>query len=180
MITIQDNRERIDAAVAENGVVPEFTTRFIVQANQSMSWRANLYLAASLGVIVLGIAIALATYGMWLVLPFAGAEVVLIIVCLYLTLKRLSRKEVITLKSDAIKLEWGYNTPDLSIELPRQWSRLKYHCPESKFEAGELSLGAHGKSYALGTCLNRDEKRALFDALEAALSQQRTTGNYSG
>lgn len=163
-----------------DGAVPEFTTRFIVQANQSMSWRANLYLAASLGVIVLGIAIALATYGMWLVLPFAGAEVVLIVVCLYLTLKRLSRKEVITVNTDAIKLEWGYNTPDLSVELPRQWSHLKYHCPESKFEVGELSLGAHGKSYALGTCLNRDEKRALFDALNLALSQQRAEGNYQG
>ncbi len=70
------------------------STRLIVRANQSMSWRANLYLAASLGVICMGVAIALATYGLWMVIPFAGAEVILIVVCLYLTLKRLSRKEM--------------------------------------------------------------------------------------
>jgi len=172
MIEIQDNRRQIANAESVDGPAPEFTTRFIVQGNQSMSWRANLYLAASLGIIVLGIGIVLATYGLWLVLPFAGAEVLLIIVCLYLTLKRLSRREVITVNTHAITLEWGYTTPDLSVELPRQWSHLKYHCPESKFEVGELSLGAHGKSYALGTCLNRDEKRALYDALESALSSR--------
>jgi len=174
MIKIQDNREQIAKASESPGPAPEFTTRFIVQANQSMSWRANLYLAASLAVIVLGIGIVLAAYGLWMVLPFAGAEVALIVVCLYLTLKRLSKQEVITVNSDAIKLEWGYNSPDLSVELPRQWSHLKYHCPESKFEVGELSLGAYGKSYALGTCLNRDEKRALYDALESALSVRTT------
>jgi len=50
------------------------TTRLIVTANQSMSWKANLYLAASLGVVCMGVAIAMATYGLWMVIPFAGLE----------------------------------------------------------------------------------------------------------
>ena len=148
------------------------TTRFIVKANQSMSWRANLYLAASLGFICMGIAIVLATFGLWMVIPFAGAEIVLIVVCLYLTLKRLSRKEVITLNNDAIRLEWGYNQPDLTVNLPRQFSRLSYMCSESLFEVGYLSVSANGKRYALGSSLNRDEKKALYTELKVALSQQ--------
>jgi len=148
------------------------TTRFIVKANQSMSWRANMYLAASLGFICMGIAIALATFGLWMVIPFAGAEVVLIVVCLYLTLKRLSRKEVITLNNDAIRLEWGYNQPDLTVNLPRQFSRLSYQCSESLFEVGDLSVSAHGKRYALGSSLNREEKKALYTELKVALSQR--------
>jgi len=107
-----------------------------------------------------------------MVIPFAGAEIVLIVVCLYLTLKRLSRKEVITLNNDAIRLEWGYNQPDLTVNLPRRFSQLSYHCPESLFEVGDLSVSAHGKRYALGSSLNREEKKALYTELKVALNQQ--------
>lgn len=147
------------------------STRLIVKANQSMSWRANLYLAASLGFICMGVAIAMATYGLWMVIPFAGAEVILIVLCLYLTLKRLSRKEVITVDNEAIKLEWGYNQPDVTVNLPRQWSRLRYFRADSPFEVGDLSVSAHGKRYALGRCLNREEKEALYTELKAVLGR---------
>jgi len=147
------------------------TTRLIVKANQSMSWRANLYLAASLGFICMGVAIALATFGLWMVIPFAGAEVIFIVVCLYWTLKRLSRKEVITVDNEAIRLEWGYNYPDHTVNLPRRWSRLSYRCTDNLFEVGDLSVSAHGKHYALGCCLNRDEKKALYTELKTALGR---------
>lgn len=147
------------------------TTRLIITANRSMSWKANLYLAASLGAICMGMAIALATFGLWMVIPFAGLETVFIVVCLYLTMKRLSRQEVITVDDEAIKLEWGYNQPDVTVNLPRRWSRLSYQCKDSAFEVGELSVSAHGKRYSLGRCLNRDEKKALYGELQTALAR---------
>jgi len=150
----------------------ETDTRFVVRGNQSMSWNANLWLAASLGAICMGIAIALATFGLWLVIPFAGAEIVLIVVCLYLTLKRLSRKEVITVSGEAVKVEWGYNRPDSSVELPRQWARLSFDSPDSPFETGHLSVAAFGRRYALGTSLNKEEKKQLHVELAAALQRR--------
>lgn len=147
------------------------TTKLIVTANRSMSWKANMYLAASLGVICMGVAIAMATFGLWMVIPFAGLEIVFIVVCLHLTLKRLSRQEVITIDNDAITLEWGYNRPDVRVNLPRRWSRLSYRCKDSVFEVGELSLAAHGKRYDLGRCLNREEKKALYGELQTALAR---------
>lgn len=158
----------IDVEVHEGGD----GTRLVVQGNRSMSWRANLVLAGSLGTVCLGIAIALATQGLWMVIPFAGAEVLLVVACLWLTLRRLSRKEVITVGSEAIVLEWGYNSPDISIRLPRRWSRLRYHASDSPFDCGDLSVAAHGKAYALGRVLNRDEKKTLHVELRAALGRQ--------
>ena len=136
-----------------------------------MSWKANLYLAASLGVICMGVAIAMATFGLWMIIPFAGLEIIFIVVCLYLTLKRLSRQEVITVDSEAIKVEWGYSQPDVTVNLPRRWSRLSYHCKDSEFEVGELSVSAHGKRYVLGQCLNKKEKKALYGELKSAMAQ---------
>ncbi len=134
-----------------------------------MSWRANLWLAASLGVVCMGIAIAMAFFGFWMIIPFAGAEVLFVLFCLYWTLRRLSRKEVITVQPDVIRLEWGYKVPEQTVQLPRQWSTLRYDCPESLFEVGEITLGAHGKRYILGKSLGRDEKKSLYTALKTAL-----------
>jgi len=145
--------------------------RVIVQANQSMSWKANMWLVASLAVIALGVALPMAAAGYWMIIPFAGAEIIFIAYCLHWTLHRLSRKEVITFNEDAVRLEWGYRHPDTCVDLPRRWSRLKYHCPESPFEVGHLSLGAHGKHYALGQCLGRDEKKVLYTELDSVLKQ---------
>ena len=111
-------------------------TRFVVQGNRSMSWRANLWLAASLGAICMGIAVALATFGLWLVIPFAGAEIVLITTCLYLTLRRLSRKEVITVEGEAVRLEWGYTRPDRVVDLPRQWTPAALSQPREPLPHG--------------------------------------------
>jgi len=118
MIEVQDNNDS--------------NTRLIVTANQSMSWKANLYLAASLGVVCMGVAIAMAAYGLWMVIPFAGLEVIFIV-------------------------------------LPRRWSSLSYRCADNLFEVGELSLRAHGRQYPVGDCLNREEKKALYGELQAAL-----------
>lgn len=119
----------------------------------------------------MGVAIAMATFGLWMIIPFAGLEIIFIVVCLYLTLKRLSRQEVITIDSEAIKVEWGYREPEVTVNLPRRWSRLSYHCKESVFEVGELSVSAHGKRYVLGQCLNKQEKKALYGELQNAMAQ---------
>lgn len=134
-----------------------------------MSWRANLWLAASLGVVCLGIALVMASHGFWMILPFAGAEILFIVFCLHLTLKRLSHQEVITVDGAAIRLEWGYTRPNKVVNLPRQWSRLRYACSDNPFEVGDLSLGAHGKRYALGRSLGRAEKKVLYSELKAVL-----------
>lgn len=145
------------------------TVRLVVQGNQSMSWKANLWLAASLGGVTMSLAIALASFGLWMVIPFAGLEVLVIITCLYLTLKRLGRREVITVDPQAIRLEWGYDGPEKSVNLPRQWSQLRYHCADNPFDVGDLSLGAHGQRYRLGVALGREEKKSLHSALDSAL-----------
>ncbi len=154
--------------IREQALAPD-AVRFVVQGNQSMSWKANLWLAGALGLIVMGIALALASQGFWLVVPFAGAEAILVLYCLYLTVKKLARKEVITVADDSVKLEWGETQPDKVVALPRHWSRLRYHCPDNEFEVGVLEVAAHGKRYALGMALGREEKRTLYNKLKVWL-----------
>jgi uncharacterized membrane protein len=144
-------------------------TRVVVKANQSMSWRANVLLALSLGVVCLGIAGVMASQGFWMIIPFAGAEVLFVLFCLYSTVRRLGQQEVITIEPQEILLEWGYREPETSVNLPRHWSKLNYRCSDNEFETGDLSLSAYGKRYSLGNSLGRDEKRTLYTKLRQLL-----------
>lgn len=143
--------------------------RIVVLANLSMSWHANLVLAASIAFVCLGVAFTLAALGFWMVIPFAGLEVAFVTACLYWTVRKLSRQEVITINERSIRLEWGYNKPEKSIDLPRRWSQLKYRCLDNPFDVGFLSLQVHGKGYPLGTSLGRVEKKELYQALKRIL-----------
>ena len=156
-------------AVGEPDSAATKVTTLVVSPNLSMSWRANLMLVAGIAFVCLGTGAVWAYFGLWLVLPFAGLEVLFVTLCLYLTVRKLSRKEVITIGAEEIKLEWGLYEPQQSVTLPRHWSKLQYDCDESPFEVGNLSLGAHGKFYPLGTSLGRDEKRTLYRELHSLL-----------
>ncbi len=125
-----------------------------------------MLLAGSFAVICLGSAVVYALFGFWMVLPFAGAEVIFVTACLYWTVRKLSVKEVITIGDDDIKLEWGLRGPERSVKLPRYWSSLDFDQPDSPFEVGSLCLQAHGKRYALGLGLGREEKKDLYKELK--------------
>jgi len=157
-----------NTVISEQTLAPN-AVRFVVQGNQAMSWKANVCLGAALGLVVMSIALAMASQGFWLVVPFAGAEALFVFYCLYLTVKRLAQKEVITVSDDAVKLEWGEKHPDRQVALPRRWSQLNYNCPESLFEVGELEVAAHGRRFALGRALGRSEKRTLYERLKVWL-----------
>ncbi len=144
-------------------------TTLVVSPNLSMSWRANLMLVAAIAFVCVGSALVWAYFGLWMVLPFAGLEVLFVTACLYVTVRKLSVKEVITVGSEEIRLEWGLYEPQRSVTLPRHWSTLDYQCDDNPFEVGSLTVGAHGKHYPLGLSLGRDEKRILYRELHQLL-----------
>lgn len=147
------------------GEVPAESVSLMIMASRSMTWRGNLLLLLSLSVVSFSLAIALAFMGYWVVLPFAGFEVLFVGFCLYLTSRRLSLREVITIDESAVTLEWGYNKPIKTVRLPRHWSRLSYDRPGNIFDVGHINLQAHGKHYALGSRLGRAEKQELYQVL---------------
>lgn len=143
----------------------------VVQANQSLSWRGNVVFACVLGGVSASLGLVLALQGFWLVLPFAGLETLVLIYSFYLVSVRLSRREVITVGREAIRVEWGRLQAEHSIEMSRYWSRLRFHLPDSPFETGDLSLSCQGRSVHLGRALGREEKKRLHRMLARAMRQ---------
>lgn len=137
-------------------------TQIVVRANKSMSWRANVWLAASLGGLSAVFGGIVATEGFWMVLPFAGLEFLLVFFCLSKAYKRLGYTEVISRIGDNIVVESGYDKPVASSELPSHWTRVQFDDPPSAFEVGRLRLKCSGQSLEIGQSLSKEEKRMLY------------------
>ncbi len=140
-------------------------TQIVVRANKSMSWRANVLLAASLGALSAVFGGIVAVEGFWLVLPFAGLEFLVVFFCLSKAYKRLGYTEVISRVGDSIVVESGYDKPVASSELPSHWTRVQFDDPPSAFEVGRLRLQCSGQSLEIGQALNKEEKRMLHKEL---------------
>jgi len=137
-------------------------TQIVVRANKSMSWRANVILAASLGALSAVFGGVIAAFGFWMVLPFAGMEFLLVFFCLSKAYKRLGYTEVISRMGDKLLIESGYDKPVATSEMPSHWTQVKFEDPPSAFDVGRLSLQCSGKSLEIGQALNKEEKRMLY------------------
>jgi len=51
-----------DSVISEKTLAPD-AVRFVVQGNQAMSWKANVWLASAIGIIIMSIALAMAGRG---------------------------------------------------------------------------------------------------------------------
>lgn len=135
--------------------------QIIVKGNKSMSWRANVILAASLGAVSSIFGAGIAWVGYWMVLPFAGLEFLIVLVCLGKAYKKLSFMEVLSIQESTLLVESGHDKPDTRVELPRPWVKVLFDDPASNFDVGTLVLQSNGQTLEIGKLLNKEEKRKL-------------------
>ena len=81
--------------------------RFVLSPNCSISWRELIafYLLTCLVAVAVGVFFTL--QGLWLVLPFSGLEMLALGTALYLTSRKVYRREVITLDAHTTRVEKG-------------------------------------------------------------------------
>jgi len=114
-----------------------------------------------LGVLGLVIGLLFTFGGMWLVLPFSGLEMLALGTALYLTSRKVHRREVITLDSNRVVIEKGVSRIEQRWQFETAGTRLideKNGLPGSH---RKLVLGAYGKYVEIGDFLDNLEKDEL-------------------
>lgn len=135
--------------------------RFQISPNCSISWRELLAFYLLTCVIALGIGIFFTLAGMWLVLPFSGLEMIALGTVLYLTSRKVHRREVITLDPDRVVIEKGISRIDQSWEFETVGTRLIDEKNGPRGSRRKLVLGAHGNYVEIGEFLDNLEKDEL-------------------
>ena len=150
---------------SKNGAIQ----RIVLQPNQSLSWQATLYFYLSLLLISSLIGGCLAVLGFWLILPFAGLEMLFLGGVLYLVFRRGQQREVISVSADTIHIEKGRCYPEQQWTFFRIWAKvILERCPKQWYPS-RLLIRSHGRGVEIGQFLNEDERQYLATELSRGL-----------
>ena len=145
----------IDKAYSSSGY------RFVLSPNRSISWHELLLFYIFTSLLVLAIGLFFTLQGLWLILPFSGIEIAALGFCLYLTSRKVYRREVITLYRDRTRIEKGLYQAEESWEFETSWISLRDENPGAFETRRKLALGSHGKYVEVGGFLDDLEKDEL-------------------
>lgn len=148
--------------------------RFVVQPNRSISWSDTVLVYIGIFAVSVVVAGGFALVGAWMILPFAGLEMLLVAVVLYRCALKARFYEIIAVDDDNIKIERNCNRPGEPISFQRYWARVQLVPPPRRNEASRLLVSSHGKSVEIGTWLNETEKQELADDLSRLINQNKT------
>jgi len=135
--------------------------RFVLSPNCSISWRELVLFYIFTCVVVLAVGVFFTLQGLWLVLPFSGLEMLALGFALYLTSRKVYRKEVITLDRSRTRVEKGVQQIDRSWEFETPWIRLIDEQTGRPDRRRRLAIGAHGNYVEVGEFLDKSEKDRL-------------------
>ncbi|MDH3220197.1 MAG: DUF2244 domain-containing protein [Gammaproteobacteria bacterium] len=135
--------------------------RFVLSPNCSITWRELVLFYIFTCVVALAIGIFFTIQGMWLVLPFSGLEMLAFGGCLYLTSRKVYRREVITLDQHRTRIEKGVQQVSQSWEFETPWIRLIDEQIGARNPRRKLAIGSHGNYVEVGGFLDNSEKDRL-------------------
>ncbi len=146
--------------------------RFVIRPDRSLSWTQTKLVYASVAAVCLLVALGFTVMGYWLVLPFAGAEVLLLGVGFYLCALSGQETEVIQIKNDRIAIEKGGKSTRTVWELDRAWARIELLPAPIMWYPSRLVIRSHGKQLQLGAFLTDGERERLARELNGAITSK--------
>ena len=141
----------------------------VLKPNNSASWRFNMVIVSSLAIIGFCISTFFALQGLWLIFPFAGLEVSLLFICLYLRLRDNIKIEVITFNDTTVVVERGHYHAEQSWQYHRMWAKIFVKKPSLRGRQKQVFIRSHGKELELGSFLNKQDKEILIKDLKTVV-----------
>ena len=108
--------------------------------------------------------------GAWLVLPFAGLEILVLGLGIYLSARWSAGWEAIELTQGELRLTRGRTKPEETMLLSRHWTRISLISDPRGWYPSRLLLECHGKRVEVGKVLVESERVQLAADLHANLN----------
>ena len=130
----------------------------------SLSVRGAVLFFGTVALPTFGVAGAATALGFWPVLPFAGAEMLLLAWALRSNMQRRFERETIDISDSEVVITYSHGKP-ARVVFPRHWARVKIRRPNSPLHRSHLVIESHGRAYEVGKFLTEEERRQLAAAL---------------
>ncbi len=145
------------------------TQRFVICPNNSLSWQQVIVYFTIIAGTCLSVAVYFTFQGVWLVLPFAGMEILLLAAAFYMTARRCAIKEVINIDSDTLYIERGRYKVEQKFKFLTAWTKVTLKTSVYRNYPSKLMIGSHGKLVEIACDLCEEEKTKLAEDLRASL-----------
>ena len=143
--------------------------RFVIQPNCSISWTGTRICFAGISLVAFVIAAMFAFKGAWLILPFAGLEIVALGIGLYLTACKNKEREIVSILDDVVRIERGRYYPRQVHELTRAWTRVELQETRQSWYPSRLTMRCGGQIVEVGAKLNEEERVQLAREIRSGL-----------
>jgi len=132
-------------------------TQITVRPNNSLSPINSLKLMVALAAIALTVALGFMHVGAWLVLPFAGLELIAFACAFHYLNLHAGDFEMITFSDDKVIIEKRDYKEHSKAEFQRYWARVSLRKQSEGVSA--LFVGSHGKEVEFGRDYINEEQR---------------------
>jgi uncharacterized membrane protein len=149
--------------------MPDHDTRWILKRNCSASPKQLATVFASLAAFAFLIGVVFAAYGAWLVIPFAGLEIVAVGVAFLCYGRHAADYEAIELRGDVLTIVRVDGAERIEVDLPTRWAVVEY-------APARLLLYARGQQVEVGRHLPEARRMTLAREIKRALQGQRLAG----
>lgn len=144
--------------------------RLWVVANCALGWRAIKCVLAGLALCLLAVAGYFAAIGAWLVVPFAGIELLILAAGFYASAVAGHRRELIEVSPAELRVLRGGRRIDEIARLPRGSARVRLQRDPRGWYPSRLELIAPGRRVEIARVLTEPERERLHTELEALLA----------
>ena len=151
--------------IIRTALSPDDGLAYTLRPNGSLGWRAAKWACAGMMLLTAAVATWFTLRGAWLVLPFAGAEMLLLASTLYLACRWSRHAEVIRVDDATLTVERGTARPEESFRFQRGWARVVLVRDPSGWYPSRLLLRSHGRSVEIGARLVEEERLELAEEL---------------
>lgn len=142
----------------------------VVTPNLSTQWRTTKIFMWIVSVFALMIGFMFALTGLWMILPFAGIEVIVLVVLMYRVARKCHRQQVIYLDEDHIRVEKGYSSPKQSWDSELFWTRLIINRSPHAWHQDKLILRGRQQQIEIGEFLTDEDKKQLVARLRGLIN----------
>jgi len=141
----------------------------VARRNNSLSSGSRRFVLGSLAAVVLAISFGFALNGAWLILPFAGLELLAVGLAFHCMAQHTGDYECMTVHDDQVVIERRERGSVSRSEFNRHWAQLIISEPRG-MKRGRLVLRSHGKEVEFGKFLTDEQLAATARRLRKHLN----------
>ena len=144
---------------------------FIISGNNSLSLQGNIVFIFFIALMSLTIAALFLLKGYWIILPFAGFEMILLAVVLLYCCHNNSLYEKIQIFDETVNISSKYRQNRGKFKVNKYWASVILSKPKLKGHSHKLFIRYKGREMEVGVMLKDEERLKLARMLNDSLNK---------